>query len=248
MYNILFLSVFNDGCMELAHNHLLSLQNAHITNYIGYTTGYKSYIKLKSLKFNVIYNKTSYTNDKVLFDTKEFCNLSYLRYKIILGLLDKFDYIWYLDVDTFVKEGILTNITKLLNKYDKVDILCQDDITMLCTGCMLIKNNNENKKTLKLILDNQNNEINDQILFNSLINKKLIKSSILLLSKYEYINGLCYFDDIWLNINENYKKYKQKYKKKSLAIKKNIYFIHANFILGNDNKILALKNKNLWLI
>ena len=39
MNECIIFNLFNDGVIDLAHNHLQSLKNNNITNYISFTTG-----------------------------------------------------------------------------------------------------------------------------------------------------------------------------------------------------------------
>ena len=61
-------------------------------------------------------------------------NFSYFKYVILVNLLKKHKYIWYLDVDTFITK----DIRKFVNS--DYDIQITDDINQLSTSCMLFKN------------------------------------------------------------------------------------------------------------
>lgn len=93
----IIISVFNDGVMELAHNHLKSLVNAGVKNYCAYTIGKKSYNFLKDKGFNIeLINSDNYRTDAFSFTEEAFSNFSYLRYTIILKLLESHRLVWYL--------------------------------------------------------------------------------------------------------------------------------------------------------
>ena len=148
MSDCLIFCVFNDGVYELALNHLTSLRTQGIKNYMAFTTGNKSYDLLKKKGFNIslIANGENY-NGEFSYSSDEFGMFSYLRYKILLSLLEKFGYVWYLDVDTVV----LGDINEEIDRDAAWDLCIQDDIQMPCTGCMLFRSSYPSKKAIKQI-------------------------------------------------------------------------------------------------
>lgn len=90
MSELLFISVFNYGGIEMAKNHLESLKRNNISNYIAYVTDDESYDELLLNDYKVskyISSVDSINKEKNNFATPEFNDLSYIRYKIINDLL-----------------------------------------------------------------------------------------------------------------------------------------------------------------
>jgi lipopolysaccharide biosynthesis glycosyltransferase len=103
MDNIIFISVFNLGCIEIAENHIISLLKNNITNYRAYVTDEESFDILTKKGYNVKYYSIEKINsEKMNFGTDGFNNLSFTRYKIINEVLNEGKIVWYLDVDTVV--------------------------------------------------------------------------------------------------------------------------------------------------
>ena len=145
MSDCLIICVFNDGVYELALNHLTSLRMQGIENYMAFTTGNKSHDLLKEKGFQCdrwMANGEGH-NGNFDYSSDEFGMFSYIRYKIMLPLLEKYKYIWYLDVDTVVLGDINVEIRpgRCLGP-----VCIQDDIQMPCTGCMLFKSSYPSKK------------------------------------------------------------------------------------------------------
>lgn len=241
MNELIFISVFNYGAIEIAKNHLQSLINNNIQNYIAYVTDEESYNELLQSNYKVkkyISKIDNINKDEKNFDTQDFNTLSYIRYIIINDLLNQGKTVWYLDTDIVV----LQNLNDYYNSLPKnFDILFQNDINMLCSGCMLI---NPNIKTLDLtnyMYSIKNNIYNDQIILNNLIQKYNIYN-IGIFNENNFPNGLLYFNELK---NEPYFREVQiKFKNSSEPL----YLVHANYMIGISNKINALKSKNLWFI
>ncbi len=239
MDDLLFISVFNYGGIELAKNHIESLKRNNIKNYVAYVTDEESYAEL--LKMN--YNVTKYTNDLINkekndFATPEFNNLSYTRYNIISSLLKEGKTVWYCDVDTVV----LSDLNMYYSQLDKnIDIYFQNDINMLCTGCMLFRPTILNIKLTEFMYLQKNSENNDQVFLNRIIrNSHNMKFGIFY--ENQFPNGLLYFNELK---EENYFRQAQEKFNKS---NEPVYFVHANYMVGIETKINALKSKNLWFI
>lgn len=246
MNECIVFNLFNDGVIDLAHNHLQSLKNNNITNYISFTTGINSYNKLKD-EFNVEYININDKNFTYLdFGSNQFCEFSYARYKIMLNLLKKYKYVWYLDVDTVV----LGNIFNYINFSQQWDICCQDDLTMPCTGCMLVKNTQASIDIINKILTYRTKEINDQELFKKLLVTKEVYVKVFCLSKFLFIPGALYFDIKYIT-DKSVVLHNYRLNYINSIIKNNHsqgVFVHANYIMGNKNKIDALKSRKLWFI
>jgi hypothetical protein len=118
MGDLLFISVFNYGCIGIAHNHLESLKRNRIQNYQAFVTDKESLEYLSSRGYHVVLiDESQYTKEKTDFDTKPFNELSYLRYKIIQKLLQENKTVWYLDVDTVVLKDLNADYFKIVNLY-----------------------------------------------------------------------------------------------------------------------------------
>jgi hypothetical protein len=241
MSELLFISVFNYGGIELAKNHLESLKRNNISNYIAYVTDDESYNELLTLNYNV----TKYINsddiiskDAMDFETPGFINLTYVRYKIINNLLIQGKAVWMLDIDTVV----LTDLNSYYNSLSKnFDICFQNDINMLCAGCMLIMPTIKTIKLTEFMYSNKNNGFNDQIFINNILNNN--KEFIIgMFNENNFPNGLLYFNEP--NPKKHLRDAQEKFKQSTLPI----YFVHANYMVGIDRKIEAFKSKNLWFI
>jgi len=247
MDNLLFISVFNYGAVELGKNHLKSLLNNNITNYVAYVIDDESYKELTDLGYNVIryeYNKRSL--DKYDFGSLEFDNITFLRYKIILDILNQNKDVWYLDIDIVVLEN-LNNILNLINN-NNYDCILQNDINMLCSGCMYFKSNQNMKNLMTDVLNIRihNTEINDQVLLNSILKSRLNNINITSFPIFNFPNGLIFFGDDYVKTeNREYITLRNNF---NLMNKNEIYLVHANWMVGIDKKIQAFKDYNLWLI
>jgi predicted O-linked N-acetylglucosamine transferase (SPINDLY family) len=260
--DLLFISVFDYGSIELALNHLQSLKNNNIKNYMAFVADEKTYNKVKSYNFNVtqikelnsISNKGCFNKQKI-FGNEDFTEMSFLRYKIINEQLKKYKAIWYLDVDTVV----LYDLNKYYENYntkrsnDKTlprhDMIFQNDIHEItkCTGCALYFSNEKTIKATEHIYNEMNTKIPDQHYMNFFLEK--VAPNVFIVDMFdinEFPNGLLFFDEIDLiYLDEKFKKIKYEYTKEN---NKKPLFIHANWIVSIEKKINALKKKKLWFI
>ena len=243
----LFICVFNYGAIHLGLNHLHSLRRAGITNYKAYVTYQASVNALSERGHPVEYINPveDYGIDKLNFDSPTFNSMSYLRYKVIVRLLEQGITVWYMDVDTVVLQNVLPVYDRV--KMEGVDIYFQDDVNMLCSGCMLCWPNQATIRFLKHIEQNTRNDYCDQVMILSTLKKypKAIKRK--LFDRTEFPNGLLYFCDDLEDQSTVYKYNKEVIPYKN-AETKNTYFVHANWMVGNDVKIAALKKRGLWFL
>jgi hypothetical protein len=240
---LLFISVFNLGGVPLALNHLESLRKQNIQNYRAYVTDQESYdivsqnghpVELVSETPNQL------TKDKSDFGTTNFNTLSYTRYKVILDLLVQNQPVWYLDVDTVV----LQNLNEV---YDDMqgstcDAIMQNDINMLCTGCMLLFPKLATIKLMRTIYDNRTSADNDQIILLNILRNNPKSINIMALNMVQFPNGLLYFNE--LSTNSIYRDLQLKFKQSTRPV----YFVHANWMVGIETKIDAFKKKGLWFV
>jgi hypothetical protein len=235
--DILFISVFNLGCIEIAENHILSLIKSGITNYRAYVTDTESFDILIKKGYNVVYYPVQQSTEKMNFGTSGFNSLSYVRYKIINELLNDNKIVWYLDVDTVVLYDLNTLVTNFIGK----DIVMQNDINMPCSGCMLCYPTELCKQITDSIYNSQTSTENDQILLAQLLygNNNV---QLQLLDHDMFVNGLLYFNE--LSNHEMYRRLQIDFKK----TQKPLYFVHANWMVGVETKINELKNKKLWYL
>lgn len=257
MTDLVFISVFNKGALEIATNHLESLRRNNISNYMAYVTDRESYDQLASLGYNV----EKYESNKGLknkgndvdiggienydgFGTETFNNFTYLRYNVINRLLNEGKTVWYMDVDTVV----LGDINKYYNdniEKEKYDILFQDDINMLCSGCMLYFNNPRNIFLTDYLFNQPvkdgTDQLNDQLNINRVLRHQF-PLKITTINKNVFPNGLLYFNE--LSDNPFFRKNQEDFRKST----ETPLFVHANYMIGMDAKIQALKDKNLWFL
>ena len=239
MSDLVFISVFNYGGIELAKNHIESLKRNNINNYISYVTDDESYEEL--LKMN--YNVTKYTNDlinkdKNNFATPEFNNLSYIRYNIISSLLKQGKTVWYCDVDTVILSDLNLFYSDLNNN---IDMYFQDDINMACTGCMLFRPSMLTIRLSEFMYSNKNIQNNDQVFLNNIF-RNSPSINIGIFNKKQFPNGLLYFNE--LKEEPYFREAQEEFKNSTEPV----MFVHANYMVGLETKINALKSKNLWFI
>jgi hypothetical protein len=242
---ILFVSVFNAGGLEMALNHIESLKRAQITHYMTYVTDPTTYEYLSTHGHpTTLIEGTVGGEDKLNFDSTEFNELSYLRYKIIYDLLVKGVTVWYMDIDTVVLNSIRCSdrINNMLKNC--IDITFQDDINMLCTGCMLITPNERTIEFTRITYDNRRSDCNDQLVANRVIRQMTTTLKVDVFSRLEFPNGLVYFIDPTTITNPIYRAAQEQFK----AYTGPVSFVHANWMIGLDTKILALQSKGLWYL
>jgi len=240
---VLFISVFNMGCIEIAENHLQSLLKNGITNYMAYVTDNESVEFLTNKGYNVsaipLAVGAEPLKEKQDFGTENFNTISYLRYYIINKLLSEGRNVWYLDVDTVVLYNLNLLVPQLLAQ--KFDLSMQNDMNMPCTGCMLFAANYKTKQLTETIYQNRTSRENDQIMMFTILKQNRFNLNLHLLNPGHFPNGLLYFSE--LHTDPRYESLHTQFKNAKLPV----YFVHANWMVGVDTKIKALKSKNLWL-
>jgi len=248
MNELLFICVFDAGSRDLGLNHLQSLKNAGIENYMAYVPDKRTYGIVKNRGFNVeMIEGDDLSTTKKEFGTKDFIEFSFLRYKVIHENLKKGKDVWYMDADTVVLEN--------LNKFyhaDYVgkgyDVIFQNDLHEIngCTGCMLMFSNQKMIDASLYMYKGMNTKVPDQHFMHNFLSNNRNHLNPALFDYMYFPNGVLYFDHLGENqlpprINE----YKMKY---ILTPGKRIVFVHANWMIGNDTKMAALKSKSLWYI
>ena len=217
---ILFISVFNNGVVELAINHLTSLKKVGINNYCAFCLDMECYNKIKSLGFTCEFIKGGEYKEFKEFGSKEFNKLSFMRYPIISKILSQNKIVWYMDVDTVVLRNM-----NLYRFHRNIDALFQDDLNMLCTGCMCFHPTEKSKTLLNLVWSCRNYPNNDQIVLNKILHSFVI--CIHKLKRTDFPNGKVYKErNVFLNPT----------------------LVHANYMTGKETKITQLKKWKLWFI
>lgn len=245
MSDLIFISVSNYGAIELTKNHLESLKQNGISNYMAYVTDEESYEELTKLGFNSTIFHLDGSNidigkNKMDFGNNDHNYMTYVRYYVISDLLKQGKIVWYLDIDTVA----LIDLNIIYNTFDKsLDLYFQNDINMLCTGCMLIFPNNKTITLMDAVTRNKNDKMNDQLIMNQLLINNPNLFNLRVLSECNFPNGLLYFNEL-NDSNMNFRQAQIDFKNSSEPI----YFVHANYMIGIDNKIDALKQKKLWFI
>lgn len=242
--NLVYISVFNYGAIDIALNHLQSLANQHIKNYIAYVTDKESYdfITEKGFTCKLIDNiDEPQTKEKCDFGTNKFNELSYIRYKVIHDLLIQGKNVWYMDVDTVVLHHSINQIYESLQTFN-VDLACQNDVNMLCSGCMLFFSNDKMIELTEYIYDNRNQTEfpNDQTYLNGILSNNVVNLNVRTLDIMKFPNGLLYFNEP----NSNYRNLQEQFKNYT----GDVLFVHANWMVGMSTKIEAFKSKNLWFV
>lgn len=240
MSELVFISFFNYGGIDLAKNHIESLKRNGINNYIAFVTDQESYNHLLNIGYKVsLYNESdNISSEKHNFASTQFNNMSYGRYFVINQLLKQGKTVWYLDIDTVV----LGDLNQYYNSVKSInfDICFQDDVNMLCTGCMLFHPNPNTIQLTEFMFQQQNEKDNDQTFMNRILGNGQFKVGVF--AQKQFPNGLLFFNEL----SEN-----PIYREKQLEFRNSnepILFVHANWMVGIDTKIKALKDNNLWFI
>ena len=238
--SVVFISVFNLGCIELAENHLFSLKKAGIENYMAYVTDVESFVLLTEKGYNALYLYANVEKEKQDFGTEQFNAISYLRYNVIKNLLQEGRIVWYLDVDTVV----LFNLNKLVPLFQSLNdnLIIQNDMNMPCTGCMLFFPTPKNIALTEYIYYNRSSKANDQVFLAHLLKENNFKIELHLLNPSHFPNGLLYFHE--RHPDAKYKSIHDQFKNSTDPV----YFVHANWMVGVETKREALKMKGLWYL
>ena len=241
MSELVFISFFNYGGIELAKNHIESLKRNGINNYIAFVTDQESYNHLLNFGYKVsLYNESdnNISSEKLNFCSDQFNKMCYIRYFVINQLLKQGKIVWLLDIDTVV----LGDLNQYYNNVqsNQYDICFQDDVNMLCCGCMLFHPNPNTIQLTEFMFQQQNERDNDQIIMNRILGNGQFKVGVF--AQRQFPNGLLFFNEL----SEN-----PMYREKQLEFRNSnepILFVHANWMVGIDTKIKALKDNNLWFI
>lgn len=240
---LLFISVFNLGGVSLALNHLESLRKQNIKNYRAYVTDKESYdiVSQNGHPVDMVAeNPKKLTKDKSDFGTNAFNTLSYTRYKVILDLLVQNQPVWYLDVDTVVLQNLNDVYEDMCGS--NYDAIMQNDINMLCTGCMLLFPKIVTIKLMRSIYENRTSAENDQVILLRILCENPNAINIMSLNMMQFPNGLLYFNE--LSETPIYKDLQLKFYESTHPV----YFVHANWMVGMETKIDAFKRKGLWFV
>jgi len=250
--NLIFITVFNHGAIELALNHYKSLTAVGITNYMAYVTDEESVRAMQEHG----YKCTLIENANVDKNAMEFCRgdfnkLSFLRYHVAGYLIRSGKDVWYMDVDTVLLQDV--QYIYEIYKNNGINICIQDDINMPCSGCILYIASEDTARFTDIVINEKDNFPNDQYTLVSVLNSihHLFKSGIFktqmkisLFDRTLFPNGLLYFGDDFINTPVQYKTLKDEYKN----AKKTPFFVHANWMIGNDKKKSAFQNNGLWFL
>lgn len=232
--SVVFISVSNNGCIDLTLNHLESLKRAGITNYTAYAIDSECYETLCAKGYNAFLLGRDDLKDFHKWQTKAFDYISFMRYHVIDKLLRQGKAVWYLDVDTVVLQDLNPYAEFLRGKFDAA---LQDDCYMPCTGCMLFFPSA--LSLMKPMVEMKTFNINDQAYFEPILKKSKLRIGVL--NRNQFPNGLLYF-------NEDNPKYLEKQIEFRNSDKSQIMFVHANWMVGLQTKIEALKSKDLWFL
>ena len=237
-----FISVFNYGVIEMAKNHIKSLREHGITNHCSFVTDEESFTEFTKLEYPVFYIQKSETKQENFnFGTMDFNNLSFLRYYIIYTLLQQGIDVWYLDVDTVVLKDLIPIYWDLKQNH-KYDVCFQDDMNMLCTGCMLLFATDNTKHFVKTVIHNKTDKTNDQILVNAILKKEPNIISHVVFSHFMFPNGVMFFGNDFVNVPEYLVELKNEY----MNSHKETCLVHANWMVGDETKKNAFKKYGLW--
>jgi len=236
--DLLFISLSNYAYVEMTENHLLSLKRNNIDNHIAFVLDEESYEVLSNKGYNVSLYKNINELEYLNFASPKFNNISFFRWHIINKLLENNIKTWYLDIDTVV----LHNLNLLLPHTNGAELVIQNDINMLCSGCMLFIPSPNTIQLTKFVIDNKSEQCNDQIFLNNFLRSGKLNIKLQLFSIFKFPNGLLFFNE--LHSNPVFRNYQKKF----LESNEDVLFVHANWMTGKETKIKALKDKNLWYL
>lgn len=247
--DLLFLCCFDYGSRELGLNHLKSLKNQGIENYMAFIADESTYKLVKKHGFNCTFiDDANFSTSQKTFGNPDFIEFSFLRYKFINESLKNYKYVWYLDVDTVV----LDNLNNIYSEYigKGYDIVFQNDVHEIqnCTGCMLYFSNQKTLDMTAFIYKGMNRQLPDQHFVNFFLRQNPGVFNTTMFDLERFPNGFIYFDnDMLIGLALEFKDFKSRfYANKDNT--KNLAFVHANWMVGIDNKINAFKKKGLWYL
>lgn len=257
--NLLIISVFNYGAIEIATNHLKSLQNQGIDNYMAYVTDEESLVELQEKGYHATLfpmeesqksAQKPLSKGKENFGTKSFDDITYIRYLVIAKLLKEGKTVWYLDVDTVVLSDIRKLILNDLEQQENTsyDMMLQNDINMACSGCMLCFPTAITMHIIENVHMYRNAGFNDQILLNKMLRTYIERNQckIAYFQNHLFPNGLLYFHAP--HANPNFLELQNRFRKYRDEEKGPVAFVHANWMIGIDTKIAELKKHGLWFL
>jgi hypothetical protein len=250
--NLIFITVFNHGSIELALNHYKSLTSVGITNYMAYVTDEES-VKVmveNGFKCTLIEN-ANVDKNAMDFCKGDFNKLSFLRYHIAGHWIRAGKDVWYMDVDTV----LLKDVRPVYEIYKNLgtNICIQDDINMPCSGCVLYMASEDNAKITDIITSQKDKFPNDQLTLTAVLNslnnptnQNVFKKPIqfTLFDRNLFPNGLLYFDDDFVSTPKQFVSIKAEYKKSG----EKPFFVHANWMIGNAKKKAAFEKYGLWFL
>lgn len=250
--NLIFITVFNYGGVELALNHYKSLSAVGITNYMAYVTDEESARAMLERG----YNCTLITNANIDKNAMEFCKgdfnkLSFLRYHVAGQLIRSGKDVWYMDIDTVLLQDVRPIYE--IYKNNSIDICLQDDLNMPCSGCVLYMASEDTIMFTDIVIHEKDKFPNDQYTLVGVLNSipQLFENGVFktemrcsLFDRNLFPNGLLYFGDDFKNTPTGYQTIKEEY----VSTGQKPYFVHANWMIGNDNKKAAFQKYGLWFL
>jgi hypothetical protein len=248
--NLIIISVFNYGAIEIATNHLKSLQNQGIDNYMAYVTDQESMDQLQEKGYHVTLFplESALSKEKENFGSKSFDAITYIRYLVLVKLLKEGKTVWYLDVDTVVLSDIRKTVRMDLQEKPSYDIMLQNDINMACSGCMLCFPTPITINILENVHMYRNAGMNDQILLNRILRTYIERNQckIAYFQNHLFPNGLLYFHAP--HGNPNFLELQRRFRHYRDVEKGPVAFVHANWMVGIDTKIAAFQEHGLWFL
>jgi hypothetical protein len=157
--------------------------------------------------------------------------------------------VWYMDVDTVVLGDLNWFYRMAINNIDihkKPDMIFQNDLHMLCTGCSLYLPTAGSQEFTKHVYDNASTKMNDQNFIGYIFKDGKMPYKFTVFDYMEFANGLLYFKETDVHeIPEEMMQFKRKFRNTQ---NKNVLFVHANWMVGVGTKIKAFQNCDLWFV
>lgn len=245
MNDILFLTIFPRSKRNLALNHVSSLKRSGIDKFLCLCPDAETVKILRSHNIKSEIIVTGIEKDESNWTIDDHERFKFLKYYFINFFLKNVKYVWYMDVDSVITD----DVRKYINLDPEIDIYFSDDVSILSTGCMLVKNSEVCKKFFEKIWSERNHMyMNEQITVNKLINEDTVKIKGESLSLLYFRPGVLYFDEKYIQDVENLNGDFSKIINNWLVFfqdKPKPIFINTNFI-QEDKKEGLLKIYKLW--
>jgi len=230
-----FVAFTNHGCNSICLNMIRSLLSVCPDSKITlYCTDNKSFEFFNACNLPILtvnYKPSNHsTEEYVDYRSKNWNSITGEKYKILLDFMKTSgeQFFFYADCDLYFVKSPLKEFEKLMSQ-ENIHLVMQTDKPLghkYCTGAILVRNSSYSQEIFETCIKNMSGD--DQDTMNALFAIDSPESSKICNFSDEFCtNGYLFF--------------------KSGQITDST-IVHANFFVGMDQKINALKTKEMWLI